>query len=106
MEHEIVSNPGQIGHPSQNDGAIFRNWMFSDFVGTVMTILESFGMPEKQELAAKTQIKKAIWDLWRDRGMAIKDRDTDNKIFELMGLSNCSDTSQKVLSAPPKRSKK
>lgn len=83
--------------PMDNLGAVFRNWMFRDFEGIVLTILESFGLPERQEEAAKAQLRKAIWNLWNEQGMIIPNetQEIDIAIMKLLGRDE-SNIGQKV----------
>ena len=44
-----------------NTPFIIRNWQFSDLEGRLLTLLESLGLPDKQEDAVKSLIRQAVW---------------------------------------------
>lgn len=40
------------------------NYQFRELEGKMLTLLETLGLPDKQEKAIKTQVRRAIWDSW------------------------------------------
>ena len=70
----------------QNLPIMIRQWAFSNFEGKLLTLMESMGLPEKQENAIKSYLRQELWEFVRS-GMIVPD-EFDN---ELDPSTNCSD---------------
>lgn len=72
-------------HSMDNLPLMHRQWFFRDFEGKLLTLLESMGLPEKQENAIKSYVRNLVWDFARD-GQIIPD-EIDVEMCESMGGS-------------------
>ncbi len=77
MQHPIS------GPEYENAAGIFRNYQFGDLQGSLLTVIEGIGLPERQEEAIKCQVKKEIWKLWGNT-CAMIPRSADIPIFDLI----------------------
>lgn len=68
-----VTSGGVIGRTEVGYGyayMVFENTP-SSIVGRILTILETAGLPEKQELALKGLLTNTIWDIFNEQGIFI-----------------------------------
>jgi hypothetical protein len=60
------------GYFSDNHSRVMREWELRNHIGQVLTIIDSIGLPEKQEKAIKDLIKQATWkELWHNGGTPV-----------------------------------
>jgi hypothetical protein len=50
------------------------NWV-SHLEGELLTIVESLGLPERQEKASKSLLRQRLWDSFHDWGHMVKAKD-------------------------------
>ena len=65
-------------HSMENLPIMHRQWAFRDFEGKLLTLIESMGLPEKQENAVKSYVRRELWDFVRT-GIIIPD-EIDNTL--------------------------
>lgn len=50
-----------------------RQHQFSYFEGKILTLVETIGLPEKQESALKSLMREKIWDFVTETGLIVPD---------------------------------
>jgi hypothetical protein len=49
-----------------NLALMHRQYQFREFEGRLLTLVESMGLPDKQEQAIKSYVRRELWDFVRD----------------------------------------
>jgi hypothetical protein len=75
--------PNGIEKEVDNRGAIFRGHQFGDLEGSLLTVIEGIGLPEKQEYAIKCQVRKEIWKAWSNQVIAVP-KSADEEVFRII----------------------
>ena len=66
---------------------MIRQWAFSNFEGKLLTLMESMGLPEKQENAIKSYLRQELWEFVRS-GLIVPD-ETDLELEPNVGCNDC-----------------
>ncbi len=80
-----MSQPSNVPMSSgewSNKPAIFRQWLFPQLEGRLLTLVETLGFDEKREQAVKSLIRQEVWKFW-DEGQK-----EDSFLSKFPGLSD------------------
>lgn len=69
MSNDDVPVGSYVG---DNTARVVREWEVRSYLGQILTIVDSLGLPEKQEKAIKDLVKRTTWgDLWNGGSIVI-----------------------------------